>query len=490
MKQAFYIICIGIVCLNSIQVVEAQKSKSKANTSNTLKDYFDDALYFYGIDDYKEALFNYLKIYEKMPDNANINFWIGMCYLKIQGEETKAIPYFEKAITKITVDYKKNTFEETRAPLYAYFYLGNAYRINNQPDRAIEMYNRFRNHPSFENRYNARMVEEEIVACERAKIIQAMTQPVKIENINSPINNSSANYKPVVNSDETVMIFMTSLKFYEAIMMSKKVDGKWTEPVNISPQVGSDGDCEPSCLSADGNELYLIKKTKGNADIYVSSFDGTKWSLMKPLGKNVNSTKNEISVSISRDGQSLYFSSDRRGGYGGYDIYYSTRTSNNDWGSAVNLGKIVNTALNEINPYICDDGKTLIFSSEGHLSMGGYDLFVTQLITNKWSEPINIGYPVNTTSNDIYYYPLRNGEIGYIYANKPDGSGGDDIYRIENITLHLLASESIGKPDKVKKVIIRDKLTNDILGYVFSVASDSLKKKTIMNTQNFKIENQ
>ncbi|MCX7986714.1 MAG: tetratricopeptide repeat protein [Bacteroidales bacterium] len=482
-KNINFYLTIAIVLLFCVSEISAQKRKSTGLDNATLKEYFDDAQYFYDMGDYREALFNFLKIWDASPENANINYQIGMCYLNIPGEESKAIPYFEKAVKKATVDYDKNSFEETRAPLYAYYYLGEAYRLNNQPDKALEMYNRFRNHPAFENRYNARMVDEQIELCERAKIIFSNPLPVTFENVGTPINTSVNNYRPVLNSDETVMVFMTSLKFYEAVMVSKKVEGKWTEPVNITPQIGSDGDCEPTFLSADGKELYLVRKVKNNADLYVSTFDGEKWSLMKPLNKNINSSRNETSACLSSDGKVLYFSSDRRGGYGGLDIYKSERTKDGDWGSAVNLGKTINTEKNETNPYLSDGDKILIFASEGHLNMGGYDIFISQIAGQTWSSPVNIGYPVNSTGNDMHYYPVGSAVKAYTFLNRNDGLGLFDIYKISNPIIKYAVSNSTLRQDSIRRMVVRDRFSKDIIGYIFV-----LPQTRTQNTSNYLVE--
>ena len=477
------ILLLITIILFSVSQMSGQKRKSAPANNTTLKEYFEDALYFYDMGDYREALFNFQKLWEAMPDNANINYRMGMCYLNIPGEESKAIPYFEKAVKKITVDFDKNSFEENRAPLYTYYYLGEAYRLNNQPDKALEMYNRFRNHPAFENRYNARMVDEQIELCERAKIIYSNPLPVSFENVGSPVNTSVNNYRPVVNTDETVMVFMTSLKFYEAVMYSRKVDGKWTEPINITPQIGSDGDCEPVCLSADGKELYLVRKVKNNADIYVTVFDGEKWSMMRPLNKNINSSRNEMSACLSSDGLTLYFSSDRRGGYGGLDLYKSERTKDGDWGPAVNLGKTINTDKNETNPYLCEGDKVLVFASEGHLTMGGYDIFMSQQSGKTWSTPVNIGYPVNSTGNDMHYCPTATVTIAYTYLNRPDGIGQYDIYRISNPVLKYAVSNEPASQDSIRKMLVRDRMTKDIIGYIFV-----LPQTRIQSTPNYLLE--
>lgn len=465
-RNALYLLLLFLPMMLLGQKSSTKIIKEKKSQEN-LQELFEDAEFFFESEDYKEALYNFKKLNEAKPDNANINFRIGMCYINIPGQEPQAIPYFENAVKKMSTKYDKSTFEETRAPLFALYYLGNAYRIDNQIAKALEVYKKFREHPYFEEHYNANMVDNEISACERAKLIQ--DNPVKITktNLGNIINNANANQKAVVDKNETTLIYLSGMKFYDAVMMSRKVNNQWSEPENISPQIGSDGDCEPACLSADGKELYLVKKSKGNYDIYVSNFSDGAWSTMKPLNKNINSSKMETSASISADGKTLYFSSDKRGGKGKLDIYKSTRQADGDWGQAINLGDKINTENNETTPFITEDGKTLYFSSEGHLNMGGADIFTSNKQSDgSWDVPINAGFPINSTGNNSFYYPVRNGEIAYYTLILPEGYGSEDIYRIENLTVVSRSKLSMSEKKKLR-IIVRDKLTNDTLGILF-----------------------
>jgi hypothetical protein len=334
---------------------------------------FDDAEYFFSTGEYQEAVFLFLKLTGLQPDNANYNFRTGMAYLNIPGQESKAIPYLERAVMNISFDYKANTLSETKAPHHAWFYLGNAYRINNDLDKALESYNRFKNITDFEKKYNIRIVESEIKVCERAKIIKDSPLNLVRTNLGKPINTINSDYSPVLTSNENVLVFMSSQRFYEAIMYSRKIDGVWSNPININSQVISDGDMIPTSLSASGTELFLVKKDETNSDIYLSKFDGNLWSEAIPLNKNINSRSNETFASLSSDGKNLYFTSDRKGTIGGLDIFVSRKQSVGDWGPAEILGETVNTEFDEETPYMAKDGKTLFFSSKGHFNMGGFD---------------------------------------------------------------------------------------------------------------------
>jgi Tol biopolymer transport system component len=393
---------------------------------------FSEGEFFFLAGEYQEALYYYLQLQDKFPDNANFNFKVGMTYLQIPGQEHRSIPYLEKAITQTSIKYKKRLYTESNAPHYAYYYLGNAYRINNELDKALETYQTFMDSEDFEGNYNLNIVETEVRACERAKIIQDVPINLQKTRLDPPINTETDNYAAVLSADGNTMVFITQQKFYDAIMLSRKVNGIWTEPEVLNPQVGSDGDMYPTSLSSDGSELYLVKRTDTDDDIYLSVYSGPFWSKAQPLNENINTRSNETHASISGDGQTLYFTSDRRGGYGKLDIYRSQRLNNNEWGPATNMGPVINTDLDEETPFITMDGKRLYFSSKGHFNMGGYDIFFTDLLEdNTWNDAINIGFPLNTTGDDLFYFPVGNGEKGYYAIRDKEEPYASDIYYIE-----------------------------------------------------------
>jgi outer membrane protein OmpA-like peptidoglycan-associated protein/Tol biopolymer transport system component len=212
--------------------------------------------------------------------------------------------------------------------------------------------------------------------------------------------------------------------------MSVKSGGTWQEADNITPQVGSDGDSYPTYLSPDGKTLLLVKKIKRNSDIYISHFIRDKWSIMEPLNENINTRWNETHASMSADGKTLYIVSDRKGTIGGLDIWASPLQADGQWGKAVNLGPDINTKLDEDNPFETADGKVLFFASQGHMNMGGFDIFYSKKVDNKWSKAVNLGYPINTTTDDKFYFPLGKGIVGYMARRLSKGFGLQDIYRV------------------------------------------------------------
>jgi len=398
-----------------------------------LKEIFLDAEYFLMDESYSDALVEYQKLLPRgYENNANINYRIGVCYLNIPGEKQKAIPYLQKAVTNVTAKYKEGIFKETKAPYDAWLYLGNAYRINNQLENAVQSYQKYKDLLKDPKSEGSKYADQQITACNNAK--KAMENPVYViqDNLGEVINTEFSDFNPVVSADENTMVYMTALKFYNALKYSKKVDGKWTEPINITPEVQSDGNQYANCLSEDGSQLFLNMEDNFNSDIMLSKYQNGRWSKSESLNKNINTKFWESHASISPKGDELYFTSNKKGGYGEMDIYLSRKNPQGDWSEATNLGPAINTELNEDNPFLSEDGKVLFFASQGHYSLGGYDIFKSERMADgSWAKPINLGFPINTTDDDLFFYPSGNGKYGYQARFADDNFGSRDIYRFE-----------------------------------------------------------
>ncbi len=399
-----------------------------------LEEMFLDADSWFFYEDYREALPLFQRVLAADSLNYNVMYKIGFCYLHIPGQKTKSIPYFEKAAENYTLNYRNNTFAETKAPLDALFYLGNAYLINNQIDEAIDAYTAFQNKISqnkkFANKdiYDEEYLQKQFDACRNALKFQDNPINFIASNIGSPINTRFSEYNPVVSGDGSTLVFTASLQFYDAIFFSKKKDGEWSYPVNLMSQLGVDGNTSTVALSYDGTELYLYRDDDFIGNIYVSFYRNGSWTKIKKLNENINTKYWEAHASLSPDGNELYFVSNREGGYGDLDIYVSERLTDTTWSQPKNLGKEINTQWNENTPFLTADGSKLFFSSEGHENMGGYDIFYSEKINGQWSTPKNIGYPINTTDDDLFFVPYKNGKFAYSSEYSEYGYGGSDIY--------------------------------------------------------------
>ncbi len=398
-----------------------------------LRNIFFDAEYYLMEESYPDALVEYQKLYTRgYEDNANINYRMGVCYLNVPGEKSKAIPYLMKAAQNTTTRYKEGIFTESKAAIDVFLYLGNAYRISNELDRAINAYNKYKE--LIDNKESEMVIyaDQQITACNNAR--NAMDNPVYFirTHTGEAVNGRTSDYNPLVSADEQMMIYMTSLKFYDAINMTRMEDGKWSSPVNITPQIQSDGDQHVNSLSLDGKELYLNLEDNFNSDIYYSKFENDQWTKSEPLGKQINTKFWESHACISPDGKELLLTSNRKGSYGGMDIYVSQKGDDGEWLAPVNLGDTINTELNEDNPFLSEDGKRLYFSSQGHYNIGGYDVFYAdKQVDGSWGEPKNLGYPLNTTDDDLFYMPLGNGKLAYMAIFDDENIGSRDIYRFE-----------------------------------------------------------
>jgi hypothetical protein len=380
---------------------------------------------------YQDALPLYLQLLKRYPKNANYKYRIGQCYINIPGEKFKAISYLEDAVGSIDPKYKEGKFSEAGAPYDVLYYLANAYRINNQLDKALKTYELFRLNLNPEV-YDTTVVNLQIQSCRNAKELMSMPLYLKETNLGNSINGSNNEYNPVVSDKEDLIVFARSQAFYDAILYSTKVNGAWTDPQNMNELLRVDRDLFPTSISKDGKDLYLYSSADYDGIIYTSRFENGSWSPIVKLNDNINTKYWESHATISHDNKKLYFTSNRKGTYGGLDIYVSSRDSTGDWGPAVNLGPTINTPYNEESPFLSQDDKTLFFSSRGHFNMGGYDIFYSTLLENgEWSVPLNVGSPLNTTDDDVFFKPINKGYEGYISKELSGGFGKQDIYRVE-----------------------------------------------------------
>ncbi|MBN2213311.1 MAG: OmpA family protein [Bacteroidales bacterium] len=452
------VLILSLLCATSF-ISWAQKK------DDNLKEYFLDAEFFFAQEQYIDALYDYMELYNQgYQDNANINYRIGICYLNIPGQKEKSIPYLLKSIKNIKNNNRESEFREEKAPMDAYLYLGNAYRVNNMLDKAIEIYGKYKELLPSSDKAGLIYVNNEIEACNAAKSF--MNNPVEIRktNLGEPINGNSSNFKAVISGDGKTMLYMNELPFYNAVYYSVLKDGIWTEPVNITPQIQSDGDQYVTSVSYDGTILYLTKEDNFNSDIYYSYLKDSLWQKSEPVSKKINTKYWESHASISSDGKTLYLASNRKDGFGGTDIFRSFLDESGEWSEPENLGPVINTPLNEDTPFITENMKQLYFSSQGHQNMGGYDIFRSRLDEKgQWSNPENLGYPVNSTDDDLFYYPFNNGKSAYMSIYDPTGLGKEDIFEIQIVTPELLEEEvaEMVKKDVEEEEMVRQPVAEE-----------------------------
>jgi len=393
---------------------------------------------------YARALKAFQEAYQLDSSSANINFKLGFCYLKTVTEKSKALPYLEKAVLNTTKNYVDMEPREKAAPVNAYYYYGEALHLNYKFDEAIANYEKFKSFLKPKQVDMIKDIDRHIEISNTAKTFVAGPIPVVITNLGDSINSPYPDYSPVLSADESTMIFTSRRpgstggdktdedQFYEDIYISyRKPDSTWTLPVSISPNVNSITHEASVGLTADAQTLLIYKDGNGG-DIYFSTLDGNNWTFPQQMGSDINSPNWETSACLTPDGNTLYFVSDRKeGGMGGRDIWKCVKLPNGKWSRAVNLGAPINTPYDEESPFIHPSGNVLFFSSKGHQTIGGFDIFFSTRGENGWDEPLNIGYPINTTDDDVFYVTSPDGKRGYYSSSsRAEGYGEKDIYMI------------------------------------------------------------
>jgi outer membrane protein OmpA-like peptidoglycan-associated protein/Tol biopolymer transport system component len=407
---------------------------------------------------YPLAVTYYLKANAFNPNSGDLNYKIGLCYVQFDKYQMKT--YFEKAYQlKPTVSQD------------ILFYLGWCYHLESNWTKAIEYYNMFAGKATAPELQPLKTEAfKKIQECKNGQLLEGKKARVWIDNVGKEINTDYPDYAPVISTDEAIMIFTTRRPdteemapiggYFEDLYISRRVDGVWTKAVPIGKPVNVKGQHDATIgLSPDGHTLYVYNDDRGNGDIYESIDEDGAWTQPKLMEKTINTDGHEPDASLTFDGKRLYFTSDKPGGFGGHDIYYSDWDDEKlKWGDAVNVGNVLNTPYEERSVFIHPDGETMYFASKGHNTMGGYDLFYSKLVDGKWTTPVNLGPPVNTPDDDVQLVVAGNGRYGYCSSYRQGGYGEKDIYVITFLGPEkppVLSNEdnliaSIAKPIKEK----------------------------------------
>jgi outer membrane protein OmpA-like peptidoglycan-associated protein/tetratricopeptide (TPR) repeat protein len=407
-------------------VLLASNPSYSQNVSSSLK----KANALYKKEQYRNALPFYEEVLAAEPENTEALFKSGICYLNRFSKE--------KALENIVKAYEK----DSTVSKHIRYWMGRAYQSNYEFEKAAESYNIYKNSL---RKKDQRSDELRIHLEQNATALDLVKSPKDfvVQNLGENINSSFSDHSPVISQDGKNLYF-TSRRMhdgkekeeldgepFEDIYISKKEDSTspWSKPESIQliNTTGHDATCQ---LYDNDTKMVIYKFYKGG-DIYVSEKDGGKWGEPKPLAKNINTKKFESSAFVTNDGNTIYFSSNRYKKNDDLDIYYITKESNGDWSKIKELKGNINTKFDEDAPFITPDGKTMYFSSRGHKNMGGFDVFKSTVDENgNWSTPENLGFPINTPDDDIYYYLSSNGRRGYLSSYRSGGYGEKDIYEI------------------------------------------------------------
>lgn len=401
----------------------------------------------FNIQDYFGAEQLFLDAYNQDTSNTTTTFKIGVCNFELKNYK-KAEEYFLKTSSAVSLELFR--------------YKAAIAHIDQKFKKAINFYNGYKiinGKKDLTNDEVNRLIAKSIYA------ENAILNPrsVTIQNIGAIINSKNDEYVPLISADEETMFFTSrrpettgkktdpSGRFFEDIYFSKKSGSSWEKPTQMKPGINTETNDACAGLSPDGQLLFIFRTNPDlfSGGLYECRMGLDDWETPIKLPQTINSEFIETSASITANDRLLFFSSNRDGGFGGKDIYKVERLPNGMWGMAQNLGPTINTEHDEDAPFIHSDGKTLYFSSTGHQNMGGYDIFKTKLgDDNQWSNPENLGFPINTVTDDIFFVLAADGKTGYYSSSQQGGYGGQDIYKVvlqdEFEQLHVIKGEVYG----------------------------------------------
>lgn len=431
----FYACCYG--SRDNGKVFNANDTTDSEKLDQNFKNKYSLAESYISSQSYNEAVILLKQLDSIMPSNSNVNYKLGLCYFNMNTDKNEAITYFEKAIVNINSDYKSN-YLETNAPPNSLYCLGKSYHNEYMFDKAIKAFEKYKEYLSESDAKEYTETDNNISICENGiKLMKSSLNP-QIKILSTEINNDNSNHPILASSDNSILIYSSAGEELETknsdnttYFVSTLEGQKWSNPVKIENDFNVIGSEISLKLSLRKKEFFITKNVNGNKELYSITYKDEKWSDPVKLGPSVNTKAVESNACISPDGSTLYFSSNREGGYGGHDIYSCERLSNGSWSKPVNLGSTVNTPYDEQSPFISSDAATLYFSSKGHNTMGGYDVFFSTLSDDGlWSDAGNIGYPINTPQDDLFYIPSSDETKAFYSSSKDKGKGDEDIYLI------------------------------------------------------------
>lgn len=418
---------------------------------------FKKAHVYYTYGEYDVALKLHYALYKRDSLHVKNNYYLGICYLEAMQNE-KALNIFQK-IKFFRTDYKKifleyDFYHDTyRSNVYLYNY-ARAFHLNHQFEKAITYYKDFLSllNTRYSKKYNdvKKFVIRQIEMCQNGLILlQYPVHHVEIKNMGGKINSEYDDIVPLLDLEEHVLVFTSrrphddttqkqrmdlDYEYMEDIYMSvKDDDNKWNKPFRINDEVNTKHHDAGVGLSASGCHLFIYRNNNvGSGNLYETHInDLGEWSSPLKMSEGINTKYTESHATISADGMRLFFTSNRPG-IGKTDIYFTEKVLNSDtlWTKPILLDSMINTTESEESPFLSHDGNTLYFSSKGHNSIGGFDIFKSEYnpITKKWSKAENLGYPINTADNDVSFVWTRNGTHAYFSSHHDDSYGEHDLY--------------------------------------------------------------
>ncbi len=425
----------------------------------------------FDLGDFKNAQIAYTVLLAKDPESAFLNWRLGLCHLYQNIRKSSSIPYLRKVV-------KMDKFDDE-----ALYDMGLAFMYNEQIDSALLFFNKYRLKISKPERIID--VTRQLEFCENAKKFMTTPVNVRFENLGNDVNSEGPDMHAFVPLDESFLVFSTKRDKGVAgqnldydgykpadIFWCQVKNGEFRKAKGVGMTINTEFVEEFVGMSAYGDHIfYMIDNMDGFDDVWLSEFTGRRWEKGKTLGESINTDEPELSATCTPDGQTLFIARlpVEQPGFGGIDIFMAKLLPGGVWSIPVNLGPTINTQYDEMYPVISADGKTLYFASQGHKSMGGYDVYKSEWNEqfSRWERPVNLGYPINNTMDNFTYCPTDNPRHAYTAQVRSEGFGDLDVYRVifndeeEQMTALALELEVMTGPEKETLVIHEWKNTQD-----------------------------
>jgi tetratricopeptide (TPR) repeat protein len=476
MNKTVILLVSGIFCFSPF--TWGQKAKEKAVSKE-----YSHAVSLANNKDYSRAITMFKRVLKAQPNSPETLYYIGYCYLNTSEGPDSAIIYFNRGIEALPESDKNSALG-----VDLQYSISKSYHKLLRPVEAIASFQKLLTLLPEEEQLFRKEINREIEMCQNT--IELLKKPVKLEvkNLGNTVNTKYDDHSPLVTIDGSTLFYtsrrassysqlMPDGQYSEKIYYSSldTLSGKWEKARILNKLFKREGHESCVSISADGQELYLFRNDMDGQNLYVSLFDGSSWTEPFKLPKPINSDFNETHATLNPDKSVLYFTSDRPGGFGGLDIYQIRKLPDGEWAKPLNLGPVVNTEYDEETPMLHPDGKTLYFASEGHNSMGNFDIFFTKANDDStWTEPINMGYPINTVDDDFFFVPtIVYNKAYYASARFNDTYGKSDIYFIEyeepeESRLAVFTGMILSKPEDAPleniRLTVREKNSESVIG--------------------------
>lgn len=415
----FSFLVLGFVSLDGQDAVNRDLQRAMQNADS----------YFYYDEDYEKAAALYEPLLKDNPGNHNLAAKLGICYLNIDGKKGDALRLLLKASENVSGsagEYKK---AGEKAPVDTYLYLAIAYHQNDSLEKALALFTDLKKKMTGTETFQEDYIDLQIRNCRYA--IETKKRPLRIvSELFAPwLAEFPGAMNPVLSSNDSVFVFTHKNGGITQIYCSYKKNNVWPEPSNITQQLGGYDRFYTNSISGNGRTLILFMDDGGDGNLYYCQRKDTTWSRIKSVGRFINSIYWESHGFITPDGKTLYFSSNRPGGEGELDIWTSQKNEDGIWDRPMNCGNVINTPYDEDTPFFDPDNNALIFSSAGHISMGGYDVFRSISRAGGWTQPVGMPYAFNNVLENTNFI-LNNNAPGFIASRYNDKIDANNIYAI------------------------------------------------------------